>query len=554
MTFHRFTALTVALVFSGCAQYTRIVEKRPRMLPPPSGSAVLALLEQKINKGLREGPRRPLAACGEYLAALEEATRQLQRSPDDKIVRRDYNFALGRLFTLIRDAQLDPWTQPLVVGRYTLTTPPVPKSRPEWNPALYEFIPADQLDIRGTYMTERNTKEGLGAPLVALRRQTRRDARQQFVMDRPYYGVTAVARFEGREGRRCIISFNDPLSTEETRLGAHSFPLAADFSAPLAVMLADADPKKLEVGRLFRPEKHAETARIARLQPYDPRKTVVLCVHGLADSPATWTPLLNALRNDADIRRHYQFWFYSYPSGYPYPYSAAIMRQELDAIKAKFPLHKPMVLIGHSMGGIISRLMITDSDDRIWLALFGKPPAQTSLSPRTRKLLTESLIFRHRPEVGRVIFIAAPHRGSNLAAISVGRLASFLVKAPQELIKIGEEMRHAITLDTASLQLDRIPNSVDTLAPNNRFVKAINTIPITPGIPYNTIVGDRGRDDTPKSSDGVVPYWSSHLDGAESESIVPSNHSAHQNQQAIGEVERILTRHARLGLKVSRSE
>jgi hypothetical protein len=66
-----------------------------------------------------------------------------------------------------------------------------------------------------------------------------------------------------------------------------------------------------------------------------------------------------------------------------------------------------------------------------------------------------------------------------------------------------------------------------------------------PGIPYHTIVGDRGRGDTPNSSDGVVPYWSSHLDGATSELVVPSHHSAHQNPQAIVEVRRILLLNAR---------
>jgi hypothetical protein len=99
--------------------------------------------------------------------------------------------------------------------------------------------------------------------------------------------------------------------------------------------------------------------------------------------------------------------------------------------------------------------------------------------------------------------------------------------------------------DSTVLRLSGVPNSVDTLAPNSRFVKLINTIPITPGIPYHSIVGDRGKggnkDHTPpESSDGVVPYWSSHLDGAQSELIVPSTHSAHQNPQAIAEVRRIL--------------
>jgi hypothetical protein len=76
-------------------------------------------------------------------------------------------------------------------------------------------------------------------------------------------------------------------------------------------------------------------------------------------------------------------------------------------------------------------------------------------------------------------------------------------------------------------------------------VKAINTIPITPGIPYHTIMGDRGKGDAPNSSDGVVPYWSSHMKGAQSELIVPSGHAAHQNPQAIEEVRRILKLNAR---------
>jgi hypothetical protein len=167
------------------------------------------------------------------------------------------------------------------------------------------------------------------------------------------------------------------------------------------------------------------------------------------------------------------------------------------------------------------------------------------LSPKNRKILSEALIFKHRPEIGRVIFIAAPLRGSDLARNPLGRIASSLVRAPSTLLLAGNEVLKTNTLNSSDLQLKRIPNSVDTLAPNNRFVKAINTIPITPGIPYHTIIGDRGRGDSPNSSDGVVPYWSSHMDGAKSELIVPSGHGAHQNPQAIAEVLRILKAKAR---------
>ena len=457
---------------------------------------------------------------------------------------RDYNFALARVFTTIRDAKLDPWRQPLAVpggtGGFVLTHQPDP--RPQWNPALYEFIPADQFDVQGKYVSERTLRSGLGAPLVAIGRSVYKGARADFALPRVYYGVTAVARFDGK---RCVISFKDPLAVETVELGGRTFPLAADFTVPVAVLLARNNPKKFELTRLLWPEKYAETARIARLQPYDPNKAVVLVVHGLMDTPATWTPMINTLRGDEEIRRNYQFWFFSYPSGYPYPYSALILRRELDAIEKKFGLHKPMVVIGHSMGGCISRLLVTDTGNKLWMEVFGKPPEEVNLNPKHKQLFTETLIFKSRPEIGRVIFIAAPLRGSDLAVRRIGRLGSSLVKLPVALLSAGRDALSLMTLSTGGLKLRRFPNAIDTLAPTDRFVKAINTIPMTKRIPYHSIMGDRGRGDTPNSSDGVVPYWSSHLDGAESEIIVPAPHNAHQNPQAIQEVRRILKLHAR---------
>ena len=163
----------------------------------------------------------------------------------------------------------------------------------------------------------------------------------------------------------------------------------------------------------------------------------------------------------------------------------------------------------------------------------------------SKRLLKEALIFKHRPEIGRVIFMSTPHRGSDMAGNWLGRIGSMLVRTPGKLLTVGRTIRESITADPAALQLKRLPNSVDTLAPNNRFVVAINKIPIAPGIPYHSIVGDRGRGDTPNSSDSVVAYWSSHLPGAVSERIVPSNHSTPRNPEAIEEVHRILRLNAR---------
>jgi pimeloyl-ACP methyl ester carboxylesterase len=531
-------AVFAACALESCATYSRVSERRPRFIPF-TGGGPLAKAATYIGQAMRIDRRDPLVALGEYMDAAETAMDQLKRSPNDETARNTYNFAVGRIIATIHEAKLDPWTQPLRVpasgGEFVLTHRPDP--RPQWNPALYDFTPADQFDVRGTYVTERTTRGGIGAPVVAVGREVNKEARANFTAPRTYYGVTAIARFDGR---RCVLSFEDPLAEETVRVDGQIFPLAADFTVPLAVMLASTNPRKFELTRLLNPGKYAETARISRLQPYDPNKVVVLVIHGLMDTPATWTPMLNRLRGYPEIRRNYQFWFYSYPSGYPYPYSAAILRHELDAIEKRFPLRKPMVVIGHSMGGCISRLLITDTDDQLWMELFNKPPDQVSLSPESKKLFSDALIFRHRPEIGRVIFISAPLRGSDLASNWLGRIGSSLVRSPITLLKAGRDAFKVTTFRSGELKLKRIPNSVDTLAPTNRFVIAINKIPITPGIPYHTIMGDRGKGDAPNSSDGVVPYWSSHMEGAQSELIVPSGHGAHQNPKAIQEVRRIL--------------
>ena len=151
-----------------------------------------------------------------------------------------------------------------------------------------------------------------------------------------------------------------------------------------------------------------------------------------------------------------------------------------------------------------------------------------------------------------MIFIATPLRGSDLARNWVGRTGSTLVKVPRKLLRVGSDALRLVAFRRDEMRMKRAPNSVDSLAPNDLVVLALQKIPVTPGIPHHVICGDRGKgghkDKTkPVMSDGVVPYWSSHMETAESELIVPSGHDAHQNPQAIAEVERILKLHGVAG-------
>src|SRR5437879_6080731 len=183
------------------------------------------------------------------------------------------------------------------------------------------------------------------------------------------------------------------------------------------------------------------------------------------------------------IRKLYQFWYFSYPSGYPYPYAAALVRQDLDGIERAFPNHKRVVLIGHSMGGMICRLMITDAGDKIWRDFFATSPAKTPLTSDTRKLLEESLVFNHRPDVQRVIFISTPHRGSKLASGWIGRIGAALVKTPRPFTSVYTSTKPLLVSDPSPRTLTRMPNSVDTLEPTDRFVQAVDTRPVPRGMP-----------------------------------------------------------------------
>lgn len=533
-------ALCAAVVtLAACAPLSSVKETTPHFVASAKTEATRETTDD-FRKAKRLRERHPVDGIEAYLALADEAASQLETDPSDPTAREAYNYALQRIFSCIREYSLDPWHKTLVIGDYLLDYRPGDFAGVD--PLGFELIPDDLLSVRSDYLTESATRDGIGAPLVAMQRVADENYREKFrAFAKTYYPVTGIARFKGR---RCTLSIYDPLNHESVTLAGKRYPLAADFTSFLAVMMKGEGAKKLDLLRLLRPGQFVDTARLAQLQPYDPNRIPLVMVHGLMDSPVTWVPMLNYLRSDPEIRKQYQLWFFSYPSGYPYPYSAAILRDQLDAIEKVTPGRKPIVMMGHSMGGMITRLMLTDSGEHVWNKVIRRPRDEVNLNAEDREFLTKMLVFKSRPEISRAIFISAPHQGSELASNWVGRIGSSLVRLPLQMLDVGDTILKVLTLNNAGVQVKRLPNSIDTLSPSNHFVRAVAELPIRPGVPYHTIAGDRGRGDTPNSSDGVVPYWSSHLEGAESEKIVPSNHSAHQNPEAMEEVRRILLKHA----------
>ena len=200
------------------------------------------------------------------------------------------------------------------------------------------------------------------------------------------------------------------------------------------------------------------------------------------------------------------------------------------------------------MGGVISRLIVTDSDMKFWDVSYDKPPAEMPFSKEDLKTISDALIFESSKDVARVIYMSPPHRGATTATNFMGRLGSKLIGAPKDMFKNASTLMSQAKHNAIREERDRLPNSVDLLDPENVFVTTLDGIPPAKGIPYHSILGDQGKggnlDRTdPVSTDGMVPYWSSHLDGAESELIIPSDHNTHLDPKGIAEVKRILYQH-----------
>ena len=254
-----------------------------------------------------------------------------------------------------------------------------------------------------------------------------------------------------------------------------------------------------------------------------------------------WRDVVNDLRAEPALRGRYQFWTFYYPTGAPIAYSALRLREELAALdKIIGPQHR-MVLIGHSMGGLVSRMQVTSPGRAIWDAQLKGDADHLYATQPADSLVKRALLFQANPEIGREIYICVPHRGSRLADLSLAGWFGRLVRLPGKITSAVATLPDAVVGD-------RPLHSINGLSPTNPLFTALETVPIR--VPHHSIIGDRGkggnRDKTkPESSDGVVPYWSSHLDSAQSELIVPGPHGSYDKPETIAEIKRILGLHAK---------
>jgi len=428
---------------------------------------------------------------------------------------------------------------------------------PEYFDEIYH---AGAMRLRG--LRHRHARSGLGAPMIGWRAysESRRGAEPFVPPEGVVYPLTARLRFGDRNDetgrRRATLMLSDPVNVESVRIGQRRVALSADFSAPHAWLHARAKLGGLGQQGLLDADSVNKRPGLYLLDPFDPDRIPVVLVHGLLSSPLTWADVVNDIRGDPFLRDRYQIWMFLYPTGLPIPASAKLLRDSLDEIEEAYDPYglsddlRHKVLVGHSMGGVLSRLVVSDVGDDLWNEIFTLAPDELEVSDETRAWLESTMFWEPEDTVGRAVFVAAPHRGSSMALDITGRLGSFLVNKPDELEAIGKELYDAHGPGVYQGSYGRrwsagVPTSIDTLSPDDPLVKVLEKRGPPTLVPFHSIIGDRGKPDADPVGDGVVPYESASLEGAQSEFVVPAPHGAHEHPLAIREIRRILSLHVR---------
>jgi pimeloyl-ACP methyl ester carboxylesterase len=274
-------------------------------------------------------------------------------------------------------------------------------------------------------------------------------------------------------------------------------------------------------------------------------------VHGTASSPVWWAEMLNSLRADTRIRKKFQFWFYQYNSSNMVALSAAELRETLAAMvnqldpQQQDPALQNMVVIGHSQGGLLTKMTVIDTDDRLWNAISEKTLDQMAADQKIKDFAGRLLIFKPLPFVKRVVFISTPHRGSYLSKEWVRNFIRKIVRLPYNILVNSEDFLYTMRtqLKLPPWLQGKIPTSIDGMSEDNPILKALVTIPLAPGVAAHSIIAVKPGMDIATGNDGVVSYASAHVEGVESEFIVRAEHSCQNHPFTIEEVRRILLKH-----------
>src|SRR4030095_2835619 len=160
---------------------------------------------------------------------------------------------------------------------------------------------------------------------------------------------------------------------------------------------------------------------------------------GLISTPFDWVKTINGLQADPEIRKRYQFWVFAYPTGNPILYSAMRLREQLTKADHLYPNHKPYVVGGHSMGGMLTHDQVITLTQGMWDKAMGETARNIFAENSSDSLIVRSTTFRATPRLKRVVFICTPHRGSDMASGGLGKFAISLINLPGQLASVVKD-------------------------------------------------------------------------------------------------------------------
>ncbi len=412
---------------------------------------------------------------------------------------------------------------------------------------ISKIVAADRLDIYG--LSRRNRDAGLGVPFIAVGKKTAGLPIKRTSPGTLFMRIERDIQAFESGNLRGSMELYAPFDRTRVEIHGKSVPLESDLSAQLAYNLNQPDFWTLDITGFFT-GKGAIPIGLYLIKPYNPAQIPVVFVHGTASSPVWWAEMANTLFADPILRRHCQFWFYFYDSGKTLNLSARQFRETLTSKVAELDPEgrnkalRNMVIIGHSQGGLLTKLAAVDTKDGIIRGVTGKGLEDLNLTPEQREMIRKRAVFEPLPFVARVVFISTPHRGSFLAGDLIRNLVRRLVFLPVDIVK------QTVILGKA-LAAAEVPEewrtegrtSIDSMSPENPALLALAEIPLAPGVRGHSIIAVQGEGDPTGLDDGVVEYKSAHLDYVDSEFIVQSGHSCQGHPLTIEEVRRVLLLH-----------
>ena len=490
-----------------------------------------------------------------YLIQLDKQTTFYD--PSRLSMLRIYNQALTELFSYLSAKNLTRR------GGYELTAAAgqvIFFEMPDYRmPVKQELVKEILLcaDYRPVNLTHVSRRFGIGAPLI-LTLDPKTKKRENYAGSMAFPG-TAVLDFnrllteKSSQRYTCRLIYADSRNADSILINTKKIPLEQDLSTPLAYMAKD-PPLYNFLFYMLRPDDTREMQGLYHFEPFDPNRIPVVLVHGLMSDTRTWLQMINSLRSDPVFLKHFQVYGFSYSSGMPIVHSAFFLRDALikereQIIKRGYSTENfdKMVLVGHSMGGLLSRMAISDTGTFIEDYLAEKTEAKlqdliSDLSKDEQQRLLSMVCFKPLPFVKRVVFIAVPHKGSQMAKTWIGRFGAWCIQLPKNLIRFRQSRTYRRF--TALIGKKDLNNTgIDNLDPENEAILFLNSIQMSKETPFHSIIGNQKEEGCPGGSDGIVPYASSHLDHARSELVVKSGHSAQKNPLAIQELRRILYQH-----------